>query len=337
MNDLVDVQKRDEIALEDMQAPLDALETMGKTPPHRIATEAQPLAQNAVEAAHAGSAVDTDHVEVDAIAALEIRRCEEMTHQSVAIDAIRARHDYQARRILVIRFIAQIGDHRQLLGLHLLGDLFQDLRARGLERQSRHHDVTLLELPNGPEPQTSSPRGVELSDLRGGGNDFSIRREIRPFDNLAELRERGLGRFEQTDGRRHDLAKVVRGDVRGHADRDPRRSIEENVRYLGGQERGLIKRAVEVWHPIHRTLAKLPEEYIGIGRETRLRVAHRRKGLGIVRRAPVALTIDQGIAVAEVLSHEHHRFIGSAVAMGMKLADDIADGTRGLLELGASF
>src|SRR5690606_6598261 len=58
------------------------------------------------------------------------------------------------------------------------------------------------------------------------------------------------------------------------------------------------------------------------------------EGLGIVRRAPVALTVDQGVAVAERLGHQHHGLVAGRVAVGVELAEHVADGPRGLLVLG---
>src|SRR5690606_37753060 len=63
----------------------------------------------------------------------------------------------------------------------------------------------------------------------------------------------------------------------------------------------------------------------------RLGVTHGGEGLGIVRRAPVALAVDQGVAVAERLGHQHHGLVAGRVAVGVELAEHVADGPRGFL------
>src|SRR5690606_38936385 len=68
-------------------------------------------------------------------------------------------------------------------------------------------------------------------------------------------------------------------------------------------------------------------------RQLGLGVAHGRERLRIVGRAEVALALDQRIAVAEGLRHQHQGFIAGAVAVGVELADHVADGARRLLGL----
>ena len=74
-------------------------------------------------------AVEADDVEVDAVGALEVGGGEQVRHQLLDVDAVGARRDHQARRVLVVRLVAQVLHHRQLLGAHLRGDLLEHLRA----------------------------------------------------------------------------------------------------------------------------------------------------------------------------------------------------------------
>jgi hypothetical protein len=45
----------------------------------------------------------------------------------------------------VVGLVAQVGDHRQLLGLHLRGDLLQHLGPGDLVRQRGDDDVAVLD------------------------------------------------------------------------------------------------------------------------------------------------------------------------------------------------
>src|SRR5438105_4813577 len=56
-------------------------------------------------------------------------------------------------------------------------------------------------------------------------------------------------------------------------------------------------------------------------------------GLGVILRAPVALAVNEWIAIGEGLRHEHHRLVAGRVAVGVELAEHIAHGARGLLVL----
>ena len=54
----------------------------------------------------------------------------------------------------------------------------------------------------------------------------------------------------------------------------------------------------------------------------------------VVDRAPVALTVDQRIAVAERLGHQHHGLVAGRIAVRMELAEHVTDRARGFLVLG---
>ena len=142
-----------------------------------------------------------------------------------------------------------------------------------------------------------------------------------------------VGLIQQVDAGLRDLAQVVRRDVGGHAHRDALRAVEQHVRQARRQERGLLQRAVEVGLPVDRAIRELRQQHFGVTRELGLRVTHGREGLRIVGRTPVALPVDDRIAIAEVLRHQHHGFVAGRVAVRMELADHVADGARGLLVL----
>ena len=52
-----------------------------------------------------------------------------MRHELLGVELATLRHDDETRRIFVIGLIAQVIDHRQFLGAHLLGDLLEHPRA----------------------------------------------------------------------------------------------------------------------------------------------------------------------------------------------------------------
>ena len=131
-----------------------------------------------------------------------------------------------------------------------------------------------------------------------------------------------------------NLAQIVGGDVGGHAHRDPGGPVEQHIGQAGRQQRRLIEGAVEVRHPVHGALAQFPEQDLRVGGQPRLCVAHGGEGLGLVGGAPVALAVDQRIAIGERLGHEDHGLIAGGVPVGVELAEYVADGAGGLLELG---
>ena len=257
-----------------------------------------------------------------------------MLHHLVEVDAVRARDQHDADRILVVRFVADVLDHRQLLRAHLVRDLFDDLRRRHLVGQGGHDHVAVFAAPDRTAAHRTVAGRVHRGDLGRRRDDFGCGREVRALHVLAELGD-ARGRFvEQPDAGTRDLAQVVRRDVGRHADRDAGGAVEQHVRHARGQPRRLLQRAVEVRHPVDRALAELGQQQLRHRRQARFGIAHRRERLGIFLRAEVALAIDERIAVRERLRHQHHRLVARAVAVRMELADHVADGARGLLRLG---
>ncbi len=316
-----------------MQPPRDLLEAVLQTAGHRGNAELQPLAQQAPEAHHPRPAVEGDHVQVDAVVALQIRRREQMVHHLDEIDAVGARHDDQASRILVIGFVAQILHHGQLLVAHLVGDLLLHAVSRHLVREGRDDDVAVLDLVGGARLEAADTLLVELLQVRARRDDLGACREVRPLHVLHQLGGRSLRVFEQMNARRGHFPQVVRRNVRRHAHGDARCPVQQQVGQSRRQQRRLLHRAIEVRRPIHCAVRQLPQQDVRILRELGLGVAHRREGLRIVLRAPIALAVDNGKAVRERLRHQHHRLVAGAVAVRMELADDVADRARRFLVL----
>ena len=168
-----------------------------------------------------------------------------------------------------------------------------------------------------------------LADERdpGGG-------EIGALDDLENVVERRLGVVEQEGDRVEELLEVMRGDVRGHADRDSGGAVEQQVREPGRQDRGLLITAVVVGLEIDRVLVDVGDELLSDGREPRLRIAHR--GRRVAVDAPeVPLPIHERVAHGEVLRHAHHGFVHGTVAVGMVAAHHIAHDAGGLAVSGA--
>ncbi|GCU56882.1 hypothetical protein HmCmsJML030_02937 [Escherichia coli] len=134
LNHFVDIEKRHQQTFEDMQALEDLLQAIVQTAAYGITTEHQPFREDFPQIFHRRTPIQTDHIEVNTIALFQIGGGEEVIHHLLHIHAIGTRHDHQTGRVLVVRFIAQIVNHRQLLVAHLRSNLLQHARARNLMR-----------------------------------------------------------------------------------------------------------------------------------------------------------------------------------------------------------
>jgi hypothetical protein len=131
-----------------------------------------------------------------------------------------------------------------------------------------------------------------------------------------------------------DLAQVVGRDRGGHADGDARGAVHQQVGEAGREDGGLLERPVKVVHPVHRVLIQVVQHLGGDGGQAGLGVAHRGRAVA-VHRAEVALSIHQRVAQGEVLGHAGHGLVDGGVAVGMVLAQDLADDAGGLFVGGA--
>ena len=83
---------------------------------------------------------------------------------------------------------------------------------------------------------------------------------------LAQVSNCRLWRIQQMNRGRHDLIQIVRRNIGGHTDCNTGRAVEEQIGHLRRKYGGFIQGAVEIRLPIHRALAQLREQYLGVRR-----------------------------------------------------------------------
>ena len=313
-----------------MQAALDLVQAELQASTHGADAELQPLREQLAQVLDLRLSVEADDVQVDPVAGFQVGGGEQMGHQLFDIDPVRTRDDDDAGRVLVVRLVAQVGHHRQLLGLHLPGDLFQHLGTGHLVRQGVDDDVAVLDAVHRAHAHRTAAGLVDLLQVGARGDDLGFGGEVRARHVFAQFGDRRARLVEQAHAGRRDFPQVVRRHVGGHAHRDAGGAVEQQV----GQAGRLVEGAVEVRYPVHGTLAQFAEQHLGIARQARLGITHGGEGLGIVRRPPVALAVHQRIAIGERLRHQHHGLVAGRVAVRVELAEHVADGARRLLVLG---
>ncbi len=291
------------------------------------------LGQDVLEAHDARPAVEPDDVQVDAIVALEVGGGEEVVHHLHHVDPVRARHDDEARGVLMVGLVADVFHHGKLLRANLLRHLLLHFAAGHLVWQRGDDGVAVFDLIRRARLEAADALVVNLHEVGARGDDLCARRQIRALHELQELARGGFRLFKQVNAGVRHFAQVVRRDIGGHADGDAGGAVQQQVRQTRRQNHRLFERAVEVRLPVHRAVRQLGEQHFGVPGELRFGVAHGRERLRVILRAPVALAVDDGVAIGERLRHQHHRLVARAVAVRMEFADDVADGARGFLVL----
>ena len=224
---LVDVQIGDEVPLKNMHAPLDTFKPVLQTPLNRCLPAGQPLYENRDQRLHRWPPIDTDHIQVHTVGALQIGCGKQVTHHAIEVDTVRPGYEHQSGRMLVIRLIAQIRDHRKFAGLHLRRNLFEHLGARDLMWQRMNHHRAVLDRIRCADPERAATRLIQRAQLLSGRDDLGFGGKIRPFDVLAKIGNRCLWRVQQMNGRRHHFVQIVGGNIGSHPDRNASGAVQQ--------------------------------------------------------------------------------------------------------------
>ena len=148
------------------------------------------------------------------------------------------------------------------------------------------------------------PSLVGLQDTVAAEDD-GPGREVRALHDRGQVGEVEVRVVDQRHRGVDDLAQIVRRDVGRHADGDAAGAVDQQVRVLRRQDRGLLAALVVVGPEVDRVLVDVGEQGVGDLGEPGLGVAHGRRRIA-VHRAEIALPVDQRQAHAEVLRHADH-------------------------------
>ena len=218
--------------------------------------------------------------------------------------------------------------------MHEVRDALYEASLVDLIRQLRHYDRLLaaflrLDMRLGAHDHGAAPSAVGIL-YAIDAHYLGASRKIRPLYHRHKLIDGGLGVINQHQRPVDYLGHVMRRDIRCHADRYASRAIDQELRELRREHRGLLQRLVIVRNKLDSILVDVLQHELRDFRHADLGVAHRRRRVA-VDRAEIAMTVGERIAHREILRHAHYRVIYGAVAMRMIFTKNLADDTRGLL------
>ena len=229
---------------------------------------------------------------------------------------------------IAIGFVAHVGDVVDDFVIHQLGDALDQCGFVDLIGNLGHDDPLpslrqVLDCRLGAYGEAAAAIGIGLLDS-AAAIDEAASGEIRAFDDLEKLFERGLRILHQSDRRIHDLSQVVRRNVGRHADGDSVRSIDQKIGNAGGKHRWLSCGLVIIRYEIDSVFVDIGEHLARDFIQAALGVSHRRRRISI-HRSEVPLAVNQRIPQGKILGHSHQCVVDRAVAMRMVLAHRLAD------------
>ena len=275
-----------------------------------------------------------EHVHVEGDAHLELGLAEERLHQHFRIDVAALGLEHETD--VVGRFVAHVGEQRQLALQEKLGDALDEPRLLHLIGNLADDDLIdpaleLLGMPARAQAKAAAPARVSRNDALARLDEHAARGQVRARDEAHERVDARLGMVDQVEEGICELAHVVRRDARRHADGNALGAVRKQVREIGRQYDRLLALSVIGRAEIDRVLVDAVEQELGHGGHARLRVAHGR-GVVAVDVAEIALAVDEGIARGELLGQTHEGVVDRGVAVGVILAHHVADDARAFLE-----
>ena len=313
-----------------MRARLGAGEFIRRAPRDDDAPVVDVLLQHPFERQSLGTAPAINERQEDDAEVQANRRVLEQIVQHLLRHHIAAQLDDDAHTGLV-GVIVDGGDAVDLLFLDLLGDVLDQFLFDDLIRQFRDDDRVLavvhrLDRGFGLHRDRAAPGRIRRLDALRAQNQ-PVGREVGAGNEGHQVFERRVGMVDQVRDAVADLAQVVRRHVGRHTDRDSLTAVADQVRELAGKYGRLAALVVEGRLEIDRVLLDVFEHLHRQRHHTRFRVAVGGGGV-VVDRAEVSLPIDERVAQRERLRHADHRAVKGKVAVGMVLAQTLADDLR---------
>ena len=302
-----------------------------------VAAVVEPFAQDLGEAEHLRDAALHQHVHVERDAAFQLGELEQRFHQQFGIHRARARLDHQPQ--VLGRFIAHVGDQRQLLFVDQFGELFHQPRLLHQPGNFGDHDgvgaaAEIFFLPARAHAERAAAGGIGLGDFRRLVDNDAAGREIRSLDVFEQRAAARLRVVDQEQRGVAQLGRVVRRDRGRHADGDALRAVRQQIGERRRQHHRLLPGAVVTRAKIDGVLVDAVEQEPRHFGQPRFGVAHG-SGVIAVDVAEIALAVDQRVALCEILREAHHGVVDRLVAVRMKIAHHVADHLGGFLEGGA--
>ena len=124
--------------------------------------------------------------------------------------------------------------------------------------------------------------------------------------------------------------QIMGWNIGGHAHRDTRGAVHQQIRNPGGQYRRHLLGAIVVINKIDRFLVKVRQQFVGDLCHTNFGITHCGCVIAIDG-TEVPLTVHQRVSKREILRHPHNGVVNRRITVGMVFTDNIPHDTRGLL------
>ena len=329
-DNVVDVQDRDEQALDQVQAILALLQAEAAAARRDVQAVIQEDLQHFLQAQRARLAAHERHG-VDREGILQRRALVELLEHGLGVETV-LYFDDQAQAVDTVGEVLNRGNALEASRVRVLLDLFDDLFRAHHVGQLRDDDAHLagghaLDLDLRACLERASAGFVGFLDALEADDDAALG-QVRAGDVAHEVCDRCRRVIQQVDSASDRLRQVVWGDIRRHAHGDARGAVDQQLGEGRRQDVRLHELVVVVGDEIDRVLIQARHQVQRGGRHARLGVT--RGGRAVVQRAEVTVSIDQRNTQVKGLREAHQGLVNRGIAVRVELTHDLADDALGL-------
>ena len=335
-DDLVEGVEGLEVALQDVQALHGLAQPEARAPHDHVDLVGDPVADEPVDGQGARHPVDQgQHVRGEVL--LQGRALVQVVEDDLG-DGVAFEDDDEALARAPGGLVADVGDPLDLAVAHQLRDLVGQVVGVDLVGELGDHQalaaLDLLDADDGALGDGAASRAVGVLDALvaqdgGAGGEVGAGDEFE--ERLQQFLAGGSGVVEGPLDAAGQLAQVVRGDARGHADRDALGPVGQQIGEAGGQDGRLLVAPVVVVLEVDALLVDVAHHLHGQGRHLALRVPGG-GGSQVAGGAEVSLPGHQGVAQGPGLHEAGQGVVDRRVPVRVVVAHDLADDAGGLGE-----
>ena len=157
---------------------------------------------------------------------------EKLLHQHLGFDG--AGSGFQNDAHVGRRFVADVGEQRQLAEREQLRRFLNQARLLDVIGNFVHHDLVLtmfqpLDLPPGAQAKSAAARPVGIDDGRLGLNQDAAGGKIGPGNKVDQFVEGRLGALDQVPQRIAQFTHIMGRDAGRHADGDADGAVGQQI------------------------------------------------------------------------------------------------------------
>ncbi len=273
---LVEIKKDDDHAFQLLDSAQNCRETMARAAQQHRPAVVEPLPQRLVERHNPRRHPVDEHVHIHAETRLELGELEERLHHQSRIDVARARLEHDAQ--ILRRFVAHVGDERQLALGNELRELFDETRLLNAVGNLGDDDdpaaaLPLFLVPARAHAEGAAPAAVRIEDVGALVDDHAAGRKIGPLHESEQLLARGGAMRDEIERGVAQLGEIMGRNGGGHAHGNPLRAIGKHVGNGRGKDDRLLFLAGIIELEVDRVLVDALQQRARDGGHTRFRVA----------------------------------------------------------------